>query len=360
MTPKDARWVLIDGQGVGHEQGSATKINRTVPPELAKKFSAADVICLVDRAVPAMTGDAPILLENLIVRGHQDRLALVFTHFESVSAPDLNMEGRKEKVLEGLSSAVQAIVSLPKGQRVMLEQTAEQRAFFLARLDRPEISLKSTQSEMKRLCEQFERSIDEPELPKFRPLYNEYSFANVLNREIQAYRRDWSAKELASYQWKIMQALTNWIGHAYSDGYPKRNLYPGQDLSQRLVSAISTELEAPTKWAPYEPSSDEESRILNAIRSAIGDRVDRFCRDTLVHDPRGGLWLPAYEDIYGPGTQVRRARAIARILEDRAQLPDEGLGKFTKDIWKIVEITVLEICSRKKEQDPYTTQSQTA
>src|SRR5262249_3069446 len=61
-------WVLLDGQGVGHEQGETTKINRTIPPELAKKFSSADLICLVDRAVPAMTGDAPILLENLIIR----------------------------------------------------------------------------------------------------------------------------------------------------------------------------------------------------------------------------------------------------------------------------------------------------
>jgi hypothetical protein len=72
------------------------------------------------------------------------------------------------------------------------------------------------------------------------------------------------------------------------------------------------------------------------------------------------LWLPAYEDIYGPGTQVRRARAIARILEDRAQLPDEGLGKFTKDIWQIVETTVSEICSRKTEEAPDTPQARTA
>jgi hypothetical protein len=102
-------WVLLDGQGIGHEQGGATKINRTVPLELVKKFSGADLICLLDRSVPAMTGDAPILLENLIVRGHLDRLALIFTDFEDVAAPDLDWAGRKAKVLEGLSNAIQAI-----------------------------------------------------------------------------------------------------------------------------------------------------------------------------------------------------------------------------------------------------------
>jgi hypothetical protein len=348
---KPPSWVLLDGQGVGHEQAGATKINRTVPPELTKKFSGADLICLVDRAVPAMTGDAPILLENLIVRGHLDQLALIFTHFENVAAPDLDFSGRKSKVLEGLSNAIQAITSLPKAQRVLLERTAESKAYFLARLDLPDIKYKSTQVELKRLCEHFRQSVAPVVIPRFRPLYNEYQIANALRREIEAYRQDWSAAELASYHWKIMEALTNWIGHAYSDGYPKRNLYPGQDLSQRLVSAVSTELELPTDWDPHKPkSSDEESRILNAIRSKVGDGVDAYCRDVLVRDPRTGFWLPAYEDIYGPGTKVRRARTVARILEDRAQLPDEGLGKFTKDIWRIVEQAITDVCTSDETQ----------
>jgi hypothetical protein len=344
-------WVLLDGQGVGHEQGGPTKINRTVPPELAKKFSGADVICLVDRAMPAMTGDAPILLENLVVRGHQDRLVLVFTHFEDVAAPDLDLAGRKAKVLEGLSNAIQAIASLPKAQRVVLERTAESKAYFLARLDLPDIKYKSTQAEMGRICDHFRRG-GETLVPKFRPLFSQDQFTTVLRREIEAYRQDWSEAGLTSYHWKIMEALTNWIGHAYADGYPKRNLYPGQDLSQRLVSAISIELELPTGWEPYDPdSADDESRILNAIRAKVGDRIDTYCREALVGDPRYIFWLPAYENISGRGTRVRRARTVARILEDRAQLPNEGLGKFSKDIWQIIERTIAEVCSsgQKKE-----------
>jgi hypothetical protein len=344
-------WVLLDGQGVGHEQTKLTKINRTVPPELTRKFSGADLICLVDRAVPAMTGDAPILLENLIVRGHQDRLSLIFTHFEDVEAPDLDLAGRKAKVLEGLSNAIQAIGSLPKGQRVLLERTAESRTYFFARLNRPEIRHKPTQAEVKRICDHFAHC-GEIASPNFRPLYNEYQIASVLRTGIESYREDWSESELVSYHWKIMEALTNWIGHAYSDGYPKRNLYPGQDLSQRLVSAVSMALESPTEWHPYKPeNADDESRTLNAIRSMVGDRIDAYCRDALVRDPRTGFWLPAYENISGRGTKVRRARTIARILEDRAQLPNEGLGKFTKDVWQIVEETIAEVCSLEQQKE---------
>jgi hypothetical protein len=87
-----------------------------------------------------------------------------------------------------------------------------------------------------------------------------------------------------------MEALTRWIGHAFGDGYPKRNLYPGQNLSQRLVSAVSMALETPTEWQPYKPeSADDESRILNAIRTKVGDRIDAYCRVALVGDPRRRL-----------------------------------------------------------------------
>jgi hypothetical protein len=338
------RWVLLDSQGMGHEQAGPSDTTRTLPPDLVQKFSGADVICLVDRAVPAMTGDAPTLLENLIIRGHQDRLALVFTRFEDVVAPDLDFPARKAKVLEGVSNAIQQIQALPKAQRVLLEQTAESKTFFLARLNLPDIRSKFTQSEVKRLCDRFRRGSDET-LPRFRPHYNEYQIAKVLRGEIEAYRKSWSEETLGRFHWKIMEALTNWIGHAYSDGYPKRNLYPGQNLSERLNAAISRELESPVRWEPYDPeNAEEESRILNAIRSKLGDKIDQYCRVTLVRDPRTAHWLPAYETIFGPGTKVRRARRIARILEDRAQLPDEGLGEFTKHIWQLVEETVASVC----------------
>jgi hypothetical protein len=139
----------------------------------------------------------------------------------------------------------------------------------------------------------------------------------------------------------------------YRDGYPKQNLYPGQDLAQRLVSAISIELDNPKGWDPRPPQNlEEQSRILNAIRTKVADDIDSYCRDVLVRDPRVVAWLPAYKDIFGKGTKVRRARAIARILEDHAQLPDEGVGKFTKDIWRIVEAAIEAVCV--PSEDPET------
>jgi hypothetical protein len=111
------------------------------------------------------------------------------------------------------------------------------------------------------------------------------------------------------------------------------------------VKAVSNELESPTSWLPHAPENpDEESRILNAIRRDVGDRIDEYCKEVLVHDPRASAWLPAYQNISGPGTKVRRARTVARILEDRAQLPDEGLGEFTKDVWQIVQEAIDHTC----------------
>jgi hypothetical protein len=342
-TAGTSRWVLIDGQGVGHEQASSSNINRTIPPELTKKYSGADLICLVDRAMPAMTGDAPILLEDLITRGFVDRLAIVFTHFEAVQAPDLDVRARKVKVLEGLSTAIQGI-DLPKAQKVLLERTSESKAHFLSSLNEKEIKSKLTQAEMKRICERINESVERAPPEKVRPLFNEYQIADVLRIEIEKYRNDWSGSALARFHYKIMEALTNWIGNAYSDGYPKQGLYPGQNLSQRLVSAVSKELENPKEWDPRIPEPDEQSQILNAIRNLVGDGIDAHCREVLVSDPRTTAWLPAYVNIDGRGTKLKRAKAVARILEDRAELPEEGVGEFTKAIWKIVQAAIEKVC----------------
>ena len=139
---------------------------------------------------------------------------------------DLDLAGRKAKVLEGLSNAIQGIASLPKAERVLLERTADAKSYFLARLDLPEIKFKSSQLELKRVCDDFRRG-GEIGLPNFRPLFNEYQIASVVQREVETYRRDWSADELGSYHWKIDEALTNWIGHAYSDGYPEAKSLSG-------------------------------------------------------------------------------------------------------------------------------------
>jgi hypothetical protein len=346
--------VLLDGQGVGHEQGGSKKINRTIPPELAKKFSDADLICLVDRAVPAMTGDAPILLQHLVVRGHQQRLALLFTHFEAVAAPDLDVAGRKTKVLEGISNTIQDIESLPKTERVILEGTIEAKAYFLSRLNEHELK-KATQTEITKIRAQVQRSVGEPVISQCQPMFNEYSIAKILDSEIARYRQNWSESELSSsYHWKTMEALTNWIGHAYADGFPRRNLYPAQNLSERLVGAVSVALEEPIHWEPHPPeNADEQSQLLNTIRRQVAQKIDAYCREILVRDPRTGHWLPAYENISGRGTKVRRARAVARILEDRAELPNEGVGKFTKDIWHIVQETITQVCQQPAVIPPH-------
>lgn len=349
VAPSQSTWVLIDGQGIGHEHRNTSRISKTVPPEVTQKYADADVICLVDKSTPAMSGDAPILLQDLISRGQLEKLSLVFTHFEGVNAPDLDGAAKREKVLGDVSGALQSIESLPKNQKVLLERTLDRRAYFMSRLDLADIKLKSTLGELARLCERFSSSAQRLPVHKTQPQFNEYEFAQALSVAVEGYRKDWSESELSRFQWKIMEALTNWIGNAYRDGYPKRNLFPGQDLSRRLVEAASKQLEKPRGWTPRVPKDpEEESRILNAIRAKVGKKLDAFCRMVVVQDPRSLAWLPAYTDISGPGTKIRRARTVARILEDKARLPNEGLGEFSKRIWQLIEEAIDEV---SKEDD---------
>jgi len=347
-TDQPLSWVLLDGQGVGHEQAQSSSIDDTIPPELASKFSGADIICLVDKAMPSMTGDAPIILEHLLTRGYLERLMLVFTHFEAVNAPDLDARGKRAKVLEGLSNAIQGL-ALPKSQRVLLEKNAESQSYFLSRLDSQLITRETTKAGIRLICDRIRSGGRHAPIKKIRPRYSRYELAKLVSDVVLKYRLDWSENVLSRFNYKIMEALTNWIGNAYGDGYPKRRLYPGQNLSQRLVSAISIALESPNEWDSTPPTDKEQSDILNAIRSKVADSIDAYCRETMVQDPRTSHWLPAYQNISGQGTQRRRARTVARILEDQAQLPDEGLGKFTDDIWDQIESAITEVCNPDRE-----------
>jgi hypothetical protein len=86
----------------------------------------------------------------------------------------------------------------------------------------------------------------------------------------------------------------------------------------------------------------------------VANGIDCYCREAIVQDPRTISWLPAYENIYGQGSKARRARAVARILEDHAQLPDEGVGEFTKGIWQIVQDAIAKVCEPEEEQESQT------
>ena len=40
---------------------------------------------------------------------------------------------------------------------------------------------------------------------------------------------------------------------------------------------------------------------------------------------------------------------LSRILEDQVELPEEGLGRFGKDIWQRVEDSIVEVCCKDED-----------
>jgi hypothetical protein len=346
--------VLLDGQGLGHESTDVTEQSKTLPPEITRKFEDSDAICLVDMAKPAMVGDAPLVISEAAARGYQDRLMIAYTHFEAVNAPNLLPNDRKSAVLKIVSGTIQAIGNLSKLQKVSLEKNLDKKIFFLSSLNKPTIgeNLRLTRVELKRLIMMFQAAV-KPLAPIVAvPKYNRYRVAAIVESVIATYRNVWSTNELRKYNYKIMEALTNWIGNALKDGYPKRNLYPAQYLSQRLIEAISLELEQPETWQPTKPTSEVTvENTINAIRVAVGRKIDAICRRHIIQDPRLSEWVPAYREIGGFGTTVRRARRISRILEDGAPLPTEGLGEFVEEIWNVVEASCNEVAKTILNRD---------
>ena len=97
------RWVLIDGEGLGHTPESAASIST----HYTSRYRSVDVILLVDNATQPMQ-EAPLsVLRSVATSGHQQKLAIAFTHFDAVKGDNLpNYSAKRNHVLDSVKNAL--------------------------------------------------------------------------------------------------------------------------------------------------------------------------------------------------------------------------------------------------------------
>ena len=79
------RLVLIDGEGLGHTPESAANVST----HYTSRYRSVDVILLVDNAEQPMQAAPLSVLRSVATSGHQEKLAIAFTHFDSVKGDNL-------------------------------------------------------------------------------------------------------------------------------------------------------------------------------------------------------------------------------------------------------------------------------
>jgi hypothetical protein len=86
---------LLDGQGLGHTASTAASISTRI----TQRFSAVDMILLVDNAQQPMQAAPLALLRAVGSAGYANKLAVTFTHFDQVKGANLGtFEQRRDHV----------------------------------------------------------------------------------------------------------------------------------------------------------------------------------------------------------------------------------------------------------------------
>lgn len=344
------RLVLIDGQGLGHTPDSTS----SVTTHITKRFDHVDVILLVDNAQQPMQAAPLSVLRSVASRGHNEKLAVAFTHFDQIKGPSLRTSADKRghvmaSVLNALSNLRDSL-SAPMARSI--EQDIDKRCFMLGGVDRslkqlPHRAADYMRDELAGLVSFCEKAILPPPPPEARPIYDPTGISFAVREAVSKFQGPWLARlGLASYEgvrkehWSRVKALNRRIAGELDDEYD--TLTPIADLVTRMTEAVSRFLDNPIGWTS-EPEDDQKRQAAIAeIRRAVSTETHEFASRRLV-EKHLAAWREAY-DFRGKGSTFERAKTIHGIYDEAAPLPDAVMPppskRFLAEVRRIVTVAV--------------------
>lgn len=336
----EAGLVLLDGQGIGHTADTSASLSTAI----TRRFGMADAILLVDNAAQPMQAGSVAVLRALVTSGHESKLIVCFTHFDSVTGDNLPSDkARRNHVTGSLHNAIHALGQhLGRDAEQSLKRLTPDRVIFVSAIHEASV-LKRTTDELKRLIDCVRKMIVPPPPTELRPVYDVANLHFATQRASQAFHARWRSV-LATEHWARVKALARRVSVYNMDEY--NQLRPVADLILQLQTYIHTFLATPFDWSPSTNTDerlDEKSQITDAIRRSVSTRLHDLAHHRLI-DLMTREWREAY-DRRGRGSTLDRARDIGRIYERAApvpiETPEDDAMAFIHDIRSLVMESIL-------------------
>jgi hypothetical protein len=332
-----AKLVLIDGQGLGHTPDSSSSVTTHV----TRKFGEVDVILLVDNAQQPMQAAPLSVLRSVISSGHNEKLAIAFTHLDQIKG--LNLRTAADKRAHVMASVLNAMSNLRDvlGAPIVrsIEHGIERRCFMLGCVDKNLRKLQGTaakylRGELTRIVEFCEEAIQPPPPLEARPVYNLTGISFAVREAISKFQGPWLARlGLGTYEgtqkehWTRIKALNRRIAGELD--YEYDTLRPVADLVTQMTETISRFLDEPINWTRPPVDSQEEQTAISQVRKWVSAAMRDMAIRRLIQDQLG-QWRTAY-DFSGADSTFRRAITIEGIYGDAAPLPDEVMPPPSKE-----------------------------
>ncbi len=347
FTTQKPKLVLLDGQGLGHTPESSS----SVTTHITSRFSEVDVILVVDNAQQPMQAAPLSVVRTVASSGHQEKLAIAFSHFDLVKGSNLpTFAAKKFHVMASVTNALTSLRTALPGSSVIrsMEQTIADRCFMLGGLNRNTDELpKGFQVELDRLVGFFEEAIKPPPPPVAWPDYNPDGLPLAIQAASQGFQRLWMARlglshheAISKEHWTRIKALNKRIAGETDVEYD--SLRPLADFVDFLTEEVGNYLANPSGWKPRVPSEEEGQAALNLIRQQVHKDLHKLGTQRIIEEQLEG-WRRAFE-LKGKGSTIDRARELRDIYEEAAPVPSaiitEVSADFLAEVRRIVDAAV--------------------
>ncbi len=346
--------VLLDGQGLGHTPESSS----SVTTHITKRFSEVDIILLVDSAQQPMQAAPLSVMRSAATSGHQQKLAIAFTHFDHVKGANLpDYHAKRVHVMASVMNGLSNLRDALGGASIVraIEHTIGERCFMLGGLDRRSTELpKGFQGELGRLISHCERAVEPPARPVAHPTYHYDGLPLAVQAATRAFQRPWLARlglaphdAVSKEHWTRIKALNRRIAGEFDDEYD--NLRPVAELVARLTEEVSRFLSNPAGWEPVTPEEAEAEAALDLIRQIVHTEFHSLAARRLVQEQLD-TWRNAFE-LRGKGSTFERAQEIRDIYEEAAPIPSAAMTDVSAEFMAEVRRIVAQAVDAQRQEE---------
>jgi hypothetical protein len=319
------RVVLMDCEGLGHTPDSTTSL----PTSVTKRYETADLILLVDNATIPLQAAAQVALRSLVASGHDEKLAVIFTHFDHVTGPNLLTTNSKKNhilgSLEGVFSAIENEIGSMGGRR--LRRRLDGRVLFAGGIQNPlPKGARFTLRELHKLVELVTQAIEPKVALKGVPVYDLGNLVLSIQKATVSFHGHWNARlrldfrpDVRPEHWTRIKALSRRFALQWADHYD--TLRPLSDLIRDLSECLAAFISTPRDWKPGKPSDEQCEAATAMVAREVFSRLHGLAKDRLFLKQLKE-WGIAYS-YRGIGSTRLRARDIQGIYDVAAPIPLE-------------------------------------
>jgi len=320
-----SRFVILDSEGLGHTPDSAS----AVPLRITSRYDLADAVILTDRSDSSMQAASAAVLKSLVSSGHESKLVVCFTKFDTTRDDDSRprLRDRQDYLRNSLDSAISDIGGeIDRQSTRRLHNFIGDRVFFLEDLNKGDDLPEVARRELVRLFDTV-RSMARPAEPvQARPIYDLSFLPFAVQKAAKEFHARWRARlgleinpRYSAEHWSRIKALSRYSAILDPTGYSDLN--PVDDLASTMERHLSVFFQNPIRWSVDDVTAEADAEAVAAVKRQAHSLLGGLAvRRTIQEQVEG--WRSAYRRS-GTGSTKPRARDIEALYNLVVPVPDE-------------------------------------